>query len=119
MLAVRRCASLESFLFFTTLTVIQAVLLSRTLERDPNHPGAHWVLELAYVQKSMYEEALAHGQKAVTYARESPLSPANLGHAHARAGNREEALKIARQFDEESRPIRKFGHEITTCKIGT
>ncbi len=76
--------------------------LSRTLESDPSHPGAHWVLELACVQKSMYEKALAHGQKAVTYGGGSSLYLANLGHAHARAGDREEALKIARQLDEES-----------------
>ena len=76
--------------------------LSRTLERDPNDPGAHWILELTYVRKSMYEEALAHGQKAVTYGEGSPVYLANLGHAHAMAGNRKEALEIARQLDEES-----------------
>ena len=73
--------------------------LSRTLEREPNHSGAHWVSLLAYVQKSMYGDAVAHGQEAVTHAGESPLYMANLGYAQAMAGNHEEALKIARQLE--------------------
>ena len=92
--------------------------LSRTLETDPNHPNSHWILGLVYMQKSMYEEALAHGQKAVTYAKGSPLYLANLGHAHARAGNREEALKIARQLDEESDQTYASPYYIAAIYIG-
>ncbi|MGH9601497.1 MAG: tetratricopeptide repeat protein [Terriglobales bacterium] len=77
----------------------------KTLEMDPNFFPAHWGLASAYEAKGMYKEAIAEYEKALSLGG-PPEVLAWLGHAHARAGNRKEALKILDEMKGPSK--RKF-----------
>ena len=66
----------------------------------------------------MYEDAVAHGRKAVTHAGGSPLYLANLGYAHAMAENREEALKIARQWEKDWNQTSASPYYIAASYVG-
>ena len=61
---------------------------------DPNFPQAHDFLGGAYEQKGMYEGASTEFQKAISLSGDSLHIRAELGHAYAVAGKKEEALKI-------------------------
>ncbi len=66
----------------------------RTLQMDPGFVPAHFFLGLGFVQKSMFEEAVAEFQHAASLFGESTLFVVVQGYARAMAGNREEATRI-------------------------
>ena len=66
----------------------------KTLALDPNFGVAHLTLGLTYVQKSMFQEALAELQTAAKLQPGQPSVMAALGYADAVTGRRAEALKI-------------------------
>jgi eukaryotic-like serine/threonine-protein kinase len=74
--------------------------LQTSLERDPRYADTHWSFGLAYEQKRMYDEAVAAYQRAISLSKTAefpdgkPEMIAALGHAHAAAGRRDEALRI-------------------------
>jgi len=61
------------------------------IKLDPNFFPAHRYQALAYEQLRKYNEAIAAFQKAVSLSRGSTLLKAELGHAYAVAGKRQEA----------------------------
>jgi len=65
----------------------------RTLKLDPNFLPARRYLALAYDLQGKYNEALTEFQ-AITNSRGSVLIKAEIGHAYAKAGRREEALRM-------------------------
>lgn len=69
------------------------------LDLDPNFAPAHWHLSWAYEQLGELDAALASAEQATTISR-NPIYLASLGHAHAKAGNQEEARRILAQLDE-------------------
>jgi tetratricopeptide (TPR) repeat protein len=73
----------------------------KTLELHPNYTAMHWVLGLAYVQKSMYKEGIAEFQKILVISPEFPYAVSTLGYAHALAGNRAEAQKVLNQLSKQ------------------
>ena len=80
--------------------------LQKALERDPRYADTHWSLGLAYEQKRMYDEAVAAYQRAISLSKTAefpegkPEMIAALGHAHAAAGRRDEALRIIERLNE-------------------
>ena len=69
---------------------------------DPNPgPEAPWIylgLGHLYVQKGMFTEAFAQLNKAKDLMEDSPVAWESLGYAYAKAGQRDEALKILDQL---------------------
>ena len=74
----------------------------RTLEIDPNYWIAHYALGWIYLQKGQTREAIAPLQKATELSGFS-MAIAPLGYAHAKAGNRPEAMKLLAKLKERSK----------------
>jgi len=55
---------------------------------------AHTHLAQAYVQKGMYEEAIAEFQQGIMLSERNPALLARLGHAYAVAGRRQESARV-------------------------
>ena len=70
----------------------------KTLELGPNFPSAHSLLGLAYLEKGLYEQAIAELQKGIALAG-GGLS-VWLGYAYAVAGMRREALEMLDKWNE-------------------
>jgi Flp pilus assembly protein TadD len=71
---------------------------------DPNFALAHNQLAQAYLQKHMYDEAVAEAQKAVQFSGGSPTCIANLARAYVAAGKRSEAVKLLGDLKKRSKP---------------
>lgn len=65
----------------------------KTLELDPNHLEALYVLGRAYDGKGMYAKAISELQKGKALSGGSPAMTMAVGHAYAASGNRAEAQK--------------------------
>jgi tetratricopeptide (TPR) repeat protein len=82
----------------------QAIELERkTLELDSNFVQAHSNLGAAYVQKSMFKEALAEFEKALVTSPGSTVGLSGLGYAYAVTGRRDEAKKVLDQLNQFSK----------------
>ena len=78
--------------------------LVRTLEIDPAYLFTHLMLGLAYLQKSMYEEALAaFREEERVLGSWSPLTAACIGVTHAASGNVDEAERALADLTEISK----------------
>ena len=78
--------------------------LVRTLEIDPAFLFTHLMLGLAYLQKSMYEEALAaFREEERVLGSWSPLTAACIGVTHAASGNVDEAERALADLTEISK----------------
>ena len=66
----------------------------KALELDPSYSDASIVVARTYVTSGMHQQAIAELQKALTFTKGEPLVMGALAHAYARAGRREEALKL-------------------------
>ena len=66
----------------------------KALELDPSYSDASIVLARTYVTLGMYHQAIAELQKALIFNAREPFVLGVLAHAYARAGRREEALKL-------------------------
>ena len=74
----------------------------KTLEMDPNFALAHYRLGQTFVLSGRYGEAVAELKRALALSG-NPRVTAELGLAHALAGNRSEALKLAGELNEQSK----------------
>src|SRR2546427_7317853 len=72
--------------------------LQKVLELDPSYSDASIVLARTYVTKGMYQQAIAELQKALIFNGREPLVLGALAHVYARAGQREEALKLVSEL---------------------
>lgn len=75
----------------------------KTLEMDPNFAEAHRCLADGYEHKEMYKEAVAELQNAIALSKGNLVLLSSLGYAYARAGRRDEALKILNQLKARSK----------------
>jgi TolB-like protein/DNA-binding winged helix-turn-helix (wHTH) protein/Flp pilus assembly protein TadD len=66
----------------------------RTIDLDPNFALAHYLLGEAYMQKPMYNDAIAELQKAIEFSGGNTACSAGLAYAYALAGRRNEAVQI-------------------------
>jgi tetratricopeptide (TPR) repeat protein len=65
----------------------------KALELNPDFAPAHWHLGWAYEQTGSYAAAIASAERAFAISG-NPIYLASLGHAHAKAGDDDEARKI-------------------------
>ncbi|HYE65924.1 MAG TPA: protein kinase, partial [Pyrinomonadaceae bacterium] len=68
------------------------------LKIDPSYFVTHQGFAWAYVQKEMYEEAIAAARKAVALSERNPLALWALGYALAAGGRRDEARDIVNEL---------------------
>ena len=67
--------------------------IEKALELNPDFAPAHWHLGWAFEQANQYDAAISSAERAIAIS-DNPLYLASLGHAHAKAGNDEEARQI-------------------------
>jgi serine/threonine-protein kinase len=72
----------------------------KTLQLDANFAVAHSYLGQSYEQKEMQQDAIVQFQKAVSFSAGNTEFLAALGHAHAIAGERDEARKVLDELTE-------------------
>ena len=72
----------------------------KTLETDPSFFATHKYLGLVYLQKGLYEQAIAEYQKARDLSVDDPQIIALIGHAYALSGKRERAQATLRELTE-------------------
>src|SRR5260370_38985928 len=65
----------------------------KTPEMEPNYPVSYWVLGQSYACKGSYREALPNLDKFSALSRGGAASLALVGYAHARLGERSQALR--------------------------
>jgi tetratricopeptide (TPR) repeat protein len=65
---------------------------------EPDFAAAHYFLAWAYEQKGMYEETIAHLQRALKVSPGSPDRVGALGHAHAVFGRKEQARRALKEL---------------------
>jgi Flp pilus assembly protein TadD len=70
------------------------------IELDPEFPGAHDELGFAYLKQRRYEEALLEFRKTVDLSGRASRYLGDLGYCEAVAGDRNEALKIEKELQE-------------------
>jgi tetratricopeptide (TPR) repeat protein len=68
--------------------------LRRVLQADPTYSDASLALARAYVAQGKFEAAIVELQKALLFNQNQPLLVGSLAQAYARAGQREQALKL-------------------------
>ncbi len=68
--------------------------LKETVELDPNFAWAHWSMGEAYLQNSMFEEAIASFRKGLILSGDSSIIKVDLARGYALAGKNDEARKI-------------------------
>jgi TolB-like protein/Flp pilus assembly protein TadD len=88
-----------AMIFFFSRQYDQAIDQCRaTLEIDSNFLWAYHLMGEDYIEKGMYKEALAALQKSIS-SEINPHFEAIIGYANARAGNRQEALKVITKLE--------------------
>ena len=70
----------------------------KALELDPSYSHASLALARYHVTQGMYPQAIAELQKALIFNQRQPLLLGALALAYARAGQREEALKLVSEL---------------------
>jgi tetratricopeptide (TPR) repeat protein len=66
---------------------------------DPNFAIAHYELGQAFEQKRMLNEAIGEFQKAIELSGGNEVFEANLAYAYATSGQKEEAIKIVKDLE--------------------
>jgi TolB-like protein/Flp pilus assembly protein TadD len=74
-----------------------------SVELDPNFAAAHLLLGEDYVQAGLHNEAVNELKRAASLSGGSPLYTAQLAVALAAAGRNQEALRIARELEKNSK----------------
>jgi tetratricopeptide (TPR) repeat protein len=75
-------------------------LLQKALELDPVYTDANIVRARTYITGGMHEQAVADLEQALTLRKvREPLVLGALAHAYAKAGQREEALKLVAELE--------------------
>jgi serine/threonine-protein kinase len=81
--------------------------LQKALELDPRYTDANLVRARTYIAASAYRAAIAELQGAVTLSQD-PLLLGALAHAYARAGQREQGLKLVAELERMDREADEF-----------
>jgi DNA-binding winged helix-turn-helix (wHTH) protein/tetratricopeptide (TPR) repeat protein len=71
----------------------------KTLEREPDFAEARFNLALAYVQRSMFPEAVGELQRAIVLAGRRPAMVSVLGYVYALSGDRAQARRTLDELD--------------------
>ena len=92
----------------------------KTIARDPKRPNTHFVLGSVYEKKRQYDLAVQEYRKFAELEGAEPGESPLVACAYARAGNRQEALKILKRLNEDSttRPAKALGRAIAYVGLG-
>jgi tetratricopeptide (TPR) repeat protein len=71
----------------------------KTLEMDANFAVGHFELGQAFVQKQLYDQAIAQFQRAIELSGPSGAFESNLAHVYGILGREEEATKILKDLE--------------------
>lgn len=74
-----------------------------TIQIEPNHFSAHWVLGLTYGQMKRFDEAVAALENAAKASSNRPFVVADLARIFAESGKRAEARKILKNLEKASK----------------
>jgi TolB-like protein/tetratricopeptide (TPR) repeat protein len=72
----------------------------RTIEQNPHFAPAYWTLGLIQEQRGDFDESIAAFQRAIDLSPPNPRILGALGRTFARAGRKDEALRILHELDE-------------------
>jgi adenylate cyclase len=72
----------------------------KTMELDPSFSLTHSLLGRLYLAKGMYREALAESENYLALSPRNPAALAALADAHARSGERNQALRVFEELKE-------------------
>jgi tetratricopeptide (TPR) repeat protein len=72
---------------------------SQVLELDANYPAAHYCLVAGYLQKALYDEAIAAAERTSSLFGKSPELLAYLGYIYAVSGRKEAARKVVAELE--------------------
>jgi len=91
----------------------------KIIEMDQNWYLAHMILCQTYNYKGQFAEAIAECEKA-RELNDDPAVLANLAHAYARSGKREEAMKVVGQMHElaKQRYVPAYGFAVAYAGLG-
>jgi serine/threonine protein kinase/Tol biopolymer transport system component/Tfp pilus assembly protein PilF len=92
--------------------------LQKTLELDHSFINARLYLARAYERKGMCREAIAEIQKVRGFYGQSQIASGLLGHALAVAGQRDEALNIVEELNEQSKREHVWPYNIAIIHVG-
>src|SRR5580704_12505796 len=126
---VKKAASLDPLSLIISSDLAEELLVARryeeateqsqkTINMDSFFAPAHYVLGQVFVQKHMYQEAIAEFQKAVESSEGSTAFTANLAYAYAVAGRRNEAVKILNDLKNRSQNGFSNAPEIALIYVG-
>jgi TolB-like protein/Flp pilus assembly protein TadD len=90
----------------------------QALKLDPNFFPSRRYLALGYDLQGKYNDALAELQRAVSSATKSTLVKSELGYAYAKAGRREEALRVIEELQRSPGERRVSPFHIALIYIG-
>lgn len=71
----------------------------RIVELAPDNPSGHFQLSQDYVYQNMFQEALAEGKKAIELSGGNSQTDPYLAWIYAKAGQRDEAIKILEAYN--------------------
>jgi tetratricopeptide (TPR) repeat protein len=92
--------------------------LNKTVEIEPEHPVTNFFLGRAYVQKSLYPEAMNHFQRGLKSYGDSTNMLATFAHAAALADQKNLAEKILKQLLELSEKMYVSAYDIASVYVG-
>jgi TolB-like protein/DNA-binding winged helix-turn-helix (wHTH) protein/Tfp pilus assembly protein PilF len=105
-----------AFTFFLARRYDQATEQgAKILELDPKFIPAYYVRGVAYVKKSMYKEAMAEFEKAVSISADDLAALTGQGYGYAVTGRRADAEKVLARLNELSK--REFVSPVWMAKI--
>ncbi|MFI5252339.1 MAG: protein kinase [Bacteroidota bacterium] len=98
----------------------QAVeLLNKSLELDPNFPVTHQNFAEVYAEQGKFDDAIREMQKVrQIVGKDNPYGAGDLGYVYAKAGEKDEAIKILNQLLELSKQGRPLSGDIASVYTG-
>ena len=107
---LRKAESLDPLSLIISADIADALCVSRrydeavqqskeTLEMDANFAVGHFELGQAFVQKQLYDGAIAELQRAIQLSGHSGAFESNLAHVYGVLGRNEEAVKILKDLE--------------------
>jgi len=113
---MKRILQLDPFSLVVNMTAIAIFWLvgrpaegiefgKKTLELDPRFAPTRWALGFSYCENRSYEAAATELEQALQLSDGAAVYRAVLGYIHAKAGHREDALRVIAELKELSRRL--------------
>jgi Flp pilus assembly protein TadD len=91
--------------------------VKKSLELDPNFPGAHRILSLAYLKQQRYQQATAEFEKAVELSGRGSEALGELGYCYGIRGKCEDALWILKELDAKYASRESPGYQLAAVYV--